>query len=501
MLADAAATRRPEVGEAIYASLVVGGRTAPSRVRGIVVEVADSSATLAVASEAVDDTEGTELGEGKACLSFLTLRLAELTRIRPASWGGVQALTPWPSVGETVDAYNTYAGVVARGLSSDEMQTASDGGAQAAAPRPPSTPSFLMVPPSDASALSVVASPAVTAPPVLSSPVVQHMLGLIPSLFATTGATASSAAAAAADSEGDADSGSSSGSADAFPPPGAGGASSAAAAPAQKPSKASKTAKPQVPKITHVLADLISQASAAGQPVDMRDMMMYAMFERLVAAPPLATNTKTSSSKLLSSDSGSDSHNEVLAKSAVRGLRGLRHIRRRIRRHPRRVVSEWERGVREALGVQRTSPWTMQDWRKSIPWGKQAGLQRCCTLLVAAYELLRQEQPDAAAAQLVQAMKAVSTTALHDGDWRLGWAYSGLRDPCGRLVQVGTEEEALAGASYVDASVKLRESLAKARHTTVPTPVEQGDDGEGDSFAHPNSWKAKKAAKRQPPKV
>ena len=58
-----------------------------------------------------------------------------------------------------------------------------------------------------------------------------------------------------------------------------------------------------------------------------------------------------------------------------------------------------------------------------------------------------------------------------------------------------------AVASYVDASVKLRESLAKSRHTSVPTLSDQADDTLGDGAAHPNSWKAKKLAIRKPKDV
>ena len=49
-------------------------------------------------------------------------------------------------------------------------------------------------------------------------------------------------------------------------------------------------------------------------------------------------------------------------------------------------------------------------------------------MLVSAHGLNRQGRHEESATQLVQGMKCLATLALQDGDWGLGWGYTGLAD-------------------------------------------------------------------------
>ena len=78
------------------------------------------------------------------------------------------------------------------------------------------------------------------------------------------------------------------------------------------------------------------------------------------------------------------------------------------------VSREWERVVRTTLGVTSDQPWSVQEWRRRVAFC----LQRSCMMIVSAYELIRQNQPERATTLLVQCQKCLATVAMQDGDWR-----------------------------------------------------------------------------------
>ena len=107
-------------------------------------------------------------------------------------------------------------------------------------------------------------------------------------------------------------------------------------------------------------------------------------------------------------------------------------------------------------------------------------------------------------------MNAIATTAVQQGDWRLGWAYTDLPDPCVPLEQYGSEQEALAAAPYgrlcggdgeaqggpgqVAGNAARQQQLGlKNTACRARGRLERG------ARARPNLWNAKKEAKKAAP--
>ena len=168
-------------------------------------------------------------------------------------------------------------------------------------------------------------------------------------------------------------------------------------------------------------------------------------------------SAKTTSSTLSGSSEGSDSDKAELSKSARRALHGVRHIRRRIRKHPGAAVKEWEKQVRRLLGITPGQVWTLQDWRRTLLTNGPRGVQRPLALQIGAYELGRAGQSEACFAQLVQGMKTLAQVTLHDGDWRVAWIFSGREDPVTR------PETAASEAADLEAKMTQKEKRSETR--------------------------------------
>ena len=95
---------------------------------------------------------------------------------------------------------------------------------------------------------------------------------------------------------------------------------------------------------------------------------MMAIVEKLMQTGS-GNSAKVGSASLDDSSSGTDNHAELLAKSDARGLQDQRHIRERVQNAPLKVIKEFEKEIREKLGVSPRQGWTMKDWHKSGGFG------------------------------------------------------------------------------------------------------------------------------------
>ena len=86
----------------------------------------------------------------------------------------------------------------------------------------------------------------------------------------------------------------------------------------------------------------------------------------------------------------------------MKAVVALNRLHRRVKKSPKMIMQEFEK----ELGVVEGQAWSIKDWLKKQPWGKFKGLYRSAMMDAAAYELVRNGDPQAAGAQLVQNMKA-----------------------------------------------------------------------------------------------
>ncbi|CAE7210929.1 SMYD3 [Symbiodinium sp. CCMP2592] len=136
---------------------------------------------------------------------------------------------------------------------------------------------------------------------------------------------------------------------------------------------------------------------------------------------------------ILGGSDSDDSGIEGEAKSkGMRAVVTLNKLHKHIKTKPNRICSLFEKEVIEDLGI---------DFVRKQHWGKFKGIYRCAMMDVAVYEYLRNNQPEIAAAQVVQNLKAKMQSVLQGGDWSAAWLLTGLPDPLARREFAGSKEE------------------------------------------------------------
>ena len=224
---------------------------------------------------------------------------------------------------------------------------------------------------------------------------------------------------------------------------------------------------------------------------DHKDLFFLKALQMIAGSSSKAKpKTKTDSDASSGDSTESDIEVDGLARCAKRSFLGIRKIRRRVRRHPKKVYKEWESLVKRELGVVRGQPWNLRDWRKSLPFEQQKALPRFIEMLIEIYMMLAANDPEQARAQCAQSLKCCAQVAYNSGDWRRAWLYTGLTDPCGRLDYAGTEEEACIITSYLDARYSLDAKMAgkytpQSRPPNISPERDSNPDKGTDKNKHP----------------
>ena len=112
--------------------------------------------------------------------------------------------------------------------------------------------------------------------------------------------------------------------------------------------------------------------------------------------------------------------------AGMKAVRGLNKMHRRVLSHPKGIIRTFEKEVIEDLGV---VAWTVRDWTQKFNWGKFRGLQRCADMASPSTSFFAMETRDAAAAHMVQNLKAKMQCVLQGGSWEAAWLLTGLTDP------------------------------------------------------------------------
>ena len=223
----------------------------------------------------------------------------------------------------------------------------------------------------------------------------------------------------------------------------------------------------------------IKKGLAAGQaPADLMPLMMMNMILEKKDGKKKRRDRgdKREVSILGGSDSeDSDSGGEYLGKG-MKAVTTLHRLHESIRRRPRRIIEQFEQEVLKELGVVQGQPWTLRDWVRKQSWGKFKGIQRCAVQDVEVYELIRNNEHQAAAAQVIQNLKSKVQCVLQGGEWQTAWLLTGLQDPLTRKEFGGSREEMAIVSSYIKA---LHDLKKKVRENQAANTGGDDDDGDG----------------------
>ena len=188
---------------------------------------------------------------------------------------------------------------------------------------------------------------------------------------------------------------------------------------------------------------------------------------------------------------------DVMMTKGLAAIRNLARIKKEVSDNPGKVIREFEREVCDEMGIVPGQPWTLRDWARKQNWGRFRGLYRGVLMDIAAYEKLRRNQTQQAAAQLIQNIKAKRQSMLQGGDWTSAWLLTGLPDPVKGKEFAGTEAEMAATAEYLNSLADLRKKVKAAGPGQQNAgPEATLSDGEGEA----EDGNLQPGAKRRPRK-
>ena len=227
-------------------------------------------------------------------------------------------------------------------------------------------------------------------------------------------------------------------------------------------SKAEKgTRKPKEKSQQETLMEMIlANQATSGQGPDWMPLLLFQMMQDKKEAKRSRRRSRSSSAGGTSSDGSAQGSSA----KGMKAVHSLNKMHRRIQERPRRIVKEFEAEIREELGVCPGQSWTVKDFVRRMSWGKYKGLYRATMMDVAVYEYLRNQEPDMAAAQVVQNIKAKMQCVLAQGEWHTAWLLTGLVDPLTKKEFAGTREELAVVSGYVSSLSKLRRQVKEAEN-------------------------------------
>ena len=219
--------------------------------------------------------------------------------------------------------------------------------------------------------------------------------------------------------------------------------------------------------MSSVMQQMMMQNLAGGQPVnDLLPLMMFSMLmDQKKEKSRKSRKERKDQVEILGGSSSDESDDDSRKDLGMRAITTLHRMHRRITRHPRALVREFEKDMVEELGIIPGQSWTVKEWLKKQPWGKFRGLYRSAVMDAAAYEFARNGNSEAAAAQLCQNMKSKLQAVLAGGDWQTAWLLTGLEDPLQKREFAGSKTEMAIISNYMSSLSKLRKKVRETGTT------------------------------------
>ena len=214
------------------------------------------------------------------------------------------------------------------------------------------------------------------------------------------------------------------------------------------------------------MQQVLMQALASGQSAsDMMPLMMMGMM--MQQQQQQKSNRKSKKEKkqwdVLGSSSSDDSSDSEVGHSGLKSVTSMHRMNKRITKHPKAIVREFERDLVRDLGVVPGQAWSIRDYLTKQNWGKFKGIYRTAVQDAAVIEYLRANNPDAACAQCVQNLKSKIQATLQGGDWTTAWMLCGLSDPLSRKDFAGSQNEMAVISGYISSLHKLKKKVKEAK--------------------------------------
>ena len=137
-------------------------------------------------------------------------------------------------------------------------------------------------------------------------------------------------------------------------------------------------------------------------------------------------------------------------------------MRKNLTKHVRRYIKE----VEYHLGASAETAYNLSDFTRKLNWGNQRTLLRVHFALSEILQTLLKNQPEQAALELVQLLRAVHQTNLDRGSWRASWLLLRYADPI-ETPKFGGSRRTWRVAGYLNALQKLEKrakGLGKGDH-------------------------------------
>ena len=190
------------------------------------------------------------------------------------------------------------------------------------------------------------------------------------------------------------------------------------------------------------------------------------------------------------SDSNDSSSGDDQPDRASSKLRNVLRLRRRVRKHPLRIVTKYRQRCLDKAGIivlkdeSLSSPFAHhhQSMRIRETFGKMVGLWRCHYAVAQMLEHFEHRRLEEGAATCCQLLQAIHETAIDHGSWNNSMLLLPLDDPLRADLFGGDHDEMTAVSQWNRGIRDLRTQDASAAHSQHPqhqSTGPEGEDGEG----------------------
>lgn len=200
-------------------------------------------------------------------------------------------------------------------------------------------------------------------------------------------------------------------------------------------------------------------------------MIQLAMLKLLKEFGKEKKKKKTSSS---SGSGDSSSGNELQLEGKKGGsFKGVKRLRIRFKKHPKRFTRNYVQMLKEALGVDGTNlPWRVRDINAKLRaiFGRLRGLHRCHGIFCEVLQLQLSEHHDHATALVVQALKCLHQVAVDNGSWTAAEMFLPVGETVDRATWSGEIDEMQAIHSFLKGTKELGSLHKSAMEPTKDQP-------------------------------
>ena len=227
---------------------------------------------------------------------------------------------------------------------------------------------------------------------------------------------------------------------------------------------------------------VLQQAISSGQP-ELASQSLNALVSMELLKVLKGKSGKKGNQSSLLTDEQEDSDASSLDSSSSAGKRGgasraMKEYRRghkAMRKNPMKHVRRYIKEVEYHLGASADTAYNLSDFTRKLNWGNQRTLLRVHYALSEILQTLLKNQPEQAALELVQLLRAVHQTNLDRGSWRASWLLLRYADPIETPKFGGEPQDLERVAGYLNALQKLEK---RAKGLGKGDPEEDGGKGQ-----------------------